>query len=499
MEALQKKTKSLLVNPPAGKVKLADGNTGEYFFPYSLIYVMNYVIGKGFEVDLYDMYMDPPEELDEQIRNMAPDVVGVTAHATNRFHALDVLRHVKESFPNIITTMGGRFCSAKPGFAAEILRSEPYIDVIVVEEGEITFHELLEAIENNESIDDIKGIAYRKKSGEVVENERRKEHRNLDDFTIDYNRLPKKVQDRYSASVILRNYEKEGIKSYSMMLGRGCVGRCVFCGYGWSDVHCRTRTVDDCLSEITAAKEHYGTKYFTFSDPSFCNKVGFVEKLCNALIEGGYNIQWYCESRVDTPLRILKLMKEAGCISVDFGVESGSPRVLEAIGKKINLDMVLKFGNACKRLGIRAGCFFMISLPDEKEEDALLTKQLIRELIKGGFEIRLAATSVFPNTPLYGIALERGLLPDGFSWLDREYHHSHSFVRNRDIPPYFEHLSPAFIQSFVKGIGTLLLAEMSSIRLLGLAGRNLGRILRHPSWFVSKGLEVLRSRKRIDG
>ena len=95
--------------------------------------------------------------------------------------------------------------------------------------------------------------------------------------------------------------------------------------------------MDSVLSEIDYLKRQFNCSYFTFSDPSFCERRAFATEFCERLIREQFNIKWSCEARVDTPLELPELMAKAGCTSVDFALASGSDKVLKAIKKRINV------------------------------------------------------------------------------------------------------------------------------------------------------------------
>ncbi len=458
-----KKTKALLINPPAGQTQLIKEKKKKdeaYFYPYSLIYLMSYSLKAGYYVDLYDLSIDPYEGLAGIIRDAKPHVIGTTALAVNRFEAMDVLKKIKTDFPETLAVLGGKFFVDRPGFAEEILKSESYIDMVAVGDGEKTFKEILDAVENRSPFGQIKGLVYRDVSGKIIQNEKRKDAAILDELDIDFDLLPDKINARYSTMIKLRHFEEEGLRAHAMLLGRGCTGRCIFCVRSNEPAY-HVRSLESSLEEIEGFVKKKNVRYFSFNDPCFTIRPSFVKDFCNAIIERRLNIKWYCEARVDAPTPILELMKKAGCISVDFGVESGSPKILKVIRKAIDPDMVIRFADACNDLGIRAGAFFMISHPDETEEDVELTLELIRKLSRKHIEIILQCTQILPHTVLEKIARERNILPKNFSWLDRGYCHNNRFMKKRNMPPYVEHLSLDYIERALDEAGRIKQLNLS--------------------------------------
>jgi len=266
----------------------------------------------------------------------------------------------------------------------------------------------------------------------------------------------------------MRNYEKENYRSFPVFLGRGCSRKCVFCEY--NQFKYRVRKIPYILGEIDYLIKNYGAKYFTFADPSFCERIDFVKEFCEALIEKYPHIKWSCEARIDTPVEVLELMVKAGCINVDFGLESGSEKVLKAINKNIDLIKTSEFVKACYSLKIRSHMFLMVSLPGETEEDAMQTIKVCGELSKYVTSMSLGVTQILPGTELERIAFEKGILSKDFSYYDERFFHTHTQFSDPHVPLYFEHLNIDFIEKFFTKIMDLRAQKYDSIsELLGKA------------------------------
>ena len=449
-------TDVILVNPEGGtswQDSHRKSESEQYMYPYSLIYLMNYLEIHGISARLFDLYYMDPTGLTDYCRNIKKPIVGVTAQTYNRDKAIEIIRKIKSVSPDSFIVVGGKhftYC------AEETLEHIPEIDLVVRGEGEITFHEVVSAVKSNASIEEIRGITFRSKNG-VYSNEDRGLERDIDKFSLDYEKLP---QEHFTKGVYFRNYINEGIMSLPVILGRGCSQRCVFCVY--RQMKYRVRSLDSVINEIVFLKKKYNQTYFAFSDPSFTERRKFTEEFCETLIRENLNIKWYCEARADTPLELLSLMNEAGCISLDFAIESGSPKVLKAIRKNINISQAIEFAQNCKKLGIRTLIFFMVSLPEETEDDARMTLELIRMLNEYARYITLGATQIFPGTELEVIARRKGILPDNFSWYDDSFYHQYPDLASVNVPLYLEHLSVDFIRYFLKEYEKVRFAKYST-------------------------------------
>ena len=442
--------KVVLVNPGgAGSWQgdVAVKNT-QYMFPYSIIYLQNYLLKQNVESTVVDLFHEKVE--DALLHCSDPDrlILGVTSQSFTRYEAIDFIKKVKALSPNTFAVVGGNhfsFC------AKETLEKVPEIDAVARGEGEKTFYELVKTLsEDGEGdLSRIDGITY-KENDAIIANRDRDPERDIENFSLDFDRLSTK---NFRRGVFLRNFENEGIRSLPIHFARGCTRKCVFCSFGLTAY--RVRRVEKVIEEIVRLKERFGCNYFTISDPSFCERKPFVKDFCERVIKDRIDIKWYCEARVDTPLDLLQLMAEAGCVSLDFAIESGSEKVLKAIRKNINIPQALEFARECKNLGIRTLVFLMVSLPDEKEEDAMETLKVTEQLSRYTKYTTLSVAQIVPGTELEKLARERNILPKDFSWYDQRFHHAHSDLAYENLPIYLENLSVDFIRKFKKEFNAL--------------------------------------------
>jgi radical SAM superfamily enzyme YgiQ (UPF0313 family) len=135
-------------------------------------------------------------------------------------------------------------------------------------------------------------------------------------------------------------------------------------------------------------------------------------------------------------------MKRAGCLLIGIGVETGSARMLDSIHKRITLDQVLQSVRYCKELGLKVRSFIMFSLPDETDEDRRLTFEFMKQLLRAGIDdFTPSPTTIFPGTDVEKTAIERGVLPKGFSWSKPYYN-----PKNAAISPVLAY-TPLYTES----------------------------------------------------
>ncbi len=439
----------VLVNPviPPARDTRPDRRTlidaaNEYMYPYSLVYLSSYLAKNGYDSKIMDLNMTSEQNLFKFLKVSKPDVVGVTGVTENRFRVLDLISNIRGLLKDTFIVVGGRQFSYTP---LQTLNYAPEINTVVRGEGEVTFLDLIRHLDQRRSLDDIAGITYRH-DNEIYTNPDRIHDVHIDDLAIDRKYLP---EGGYSDLLLMRNYEKECIQSIPFQTGRGCTHACIFCVHRFMKY--RMRTLDHVMDEIEFCIKKYSCRNFSFNDPSiYCNQ-DWMKDFCDELLRRKLDIKWYCEGRIDIDLDLLRLMARAGCKSLDVGIESGSPKVLKSIRKNIDPSMFIPYAKLAKELGIRSKLFFMISLPDEHREDALLTYKTAKNLGKYAHRLGCGFTHIFPGTTLEKMAIDRGVFPENFDWYDRSYSNNLPYKMGFRVssPVYLEHLGPKFIKGML--------------------------------------------------
>jgi len=344
--------------------------------------------GTDKKVEILDMEVDGRglEGLREVIEKREPVVVGVTAYTETIPSAHEVARTAKEVDETILTVVGGPHVIAVP---EQTLKEFPYFDVAVTGEGEFTIIDILEGVENEK----IKGIAYRN-DGKIIRNEDRGFITDLDELhSPSWNIFP---LHKYGG---IWGVSKDYLE-LPVITGRGCPNQCIFCQRPYGRV-VRLRSIESVVDEIEYNYQKFDMRSIYFCDETFTLNKKRTAEICNEIIKRGLNdkIQWTCETRVNTVnLEILELMKKAGCHTVEFGVESGDPKILEVVKKNITVEQALNAFENAKSAGLRTYGNFIFGLPFETRESLNKTINLIRKLnpnhITVGILIPLPGTEV---------------------------------------------------------------------------------------------------------
>jgi len=444
---MKKHLNVLLVSPLPYPSNGSDQKLNSHrLYPYSVVYLVNYLKRNNIcEADYLDLVMNDEPELARRVQEEHFDLIGFTSTTSSRFDTIDLIKRVRGISPESQIVVGGNFFTAT---GVDALKHVPEIDFVVYGEGEITLAELVQGIAaETREFAHVNGLIYRS-NGNIVKNPPRPEEKDVDKFKIDFDLIKKPGYDMLFP--MLNFPDRDDMRAFPIMAGRGCNQQCIFCQYRLMKF--RVRKIDSIMEDIDWAIRNLNARYFMFADPSFTERVTFVEQFCNHLIDNNYNIKWYCEARADMSLDLLRLMNRAGCISLDFALESGSDKVLQTLRKRVKMSEIDTFAKECHQLGVHASVFTMVSLPDEKPEDLEKTFDILKKLFEYGFHSQPQPLNIFPGTPLEQIAIERGVLPRDFSWYDRDYQCHLKFILDREnkVPHYLEGLTEEQVTRFIE-------------------------------------------------
>ena len=311
----------------------------------------------------------------------------------------------------------------------QILENFP-VDFIVRFEGEFTFPELIKAIEHGSDVGNIKGIAFRNEEGVAMKNKDRSPIADLDALPFPPQRFfnPENYV-KYSSPVRFKGKKMSKLKSRNLMASRGCPFNCRYCSVTkyWHG-YCRLRSAKNVVDEMETLHENYGINHFNFFDDTFTFKPERVVNFCKEILKRKMDVCWECVTRVDFVTKdMLSWMKKAGCLSISYGVESGSPAVLEAINKKYTRNQIVKAFQMTHEAGILAYILLMVGNPNESENSVDETIRLLRDIKPD--KIRTTLTMVYPATDLYQACKKVGFITDSY-WLTEKAAPVYTVERN---------------------------------------------------------------------
>lgn len=373
---------------------------GKRLPPIGLLYVAAALEKAGFTVQMLDNYLmkKPAQEVKELISKLNPMIVGITCGSATYTRCIETAKIIKEAKPGCTIVVGGWHASYLP----ETLLSHQEIDYVVMGEGERAITQLATAIAtgNQSQAEKVPGIVFRGIDGLVINQPKLIE--NMDEIPYPARHLlPLELYDR---TIEFLDAKPADVMSIS----RGCVFNCGFCETRklWGNI-CRGFSPSRVIGEIEDLQAKYGTRGIYFINDNFTLRKEKTIELCNLIIEKKLNLEWVCDTRVDlVDDELLGLMRKAGCKVIWFGVESGSEKVLQRIGRNTKPEQVEAAFRLCKKHGIKTACSFMIGLPDETLADMKVSLKFAKKIDPDFcmFNIFIA----YPDSKLYNEMLQSG-------------------------------------------------------------------------------------------
>jgi radical SAM superfamily enzyme YgiQ (UPF0313 family) len=404
-----------------------------------LAYIATVLEGHGVGVRVID---PPPEGLDksqvvEKAVQLSPRIVGISCLTTSRYDTIELAQMLKCSEPDCQIVLGGPHATF---LDTVILERVAEVDAIVRGEGEYTFLEYVTAVLGRGSQEEILGLTYRAE-GKVVRNAPRPLIHDLDELPLpSYHLFPD--LGRYAEQDSMPE-EFKGLRVAPIVSSRGCPWDCIFCSSKrlWgSSKPFRARSAGKIVDEIEFLVDRFNVQYIRFQDDCFTADRRRVLRICEELMNRKVKVVWRAESRIDRVDReLLGIMKEAGCHLVEYGVETGSPRLIERINKRIDLERVSEVVKWTRQAGMKAKGFFMLGLPGETIQDFEKTLRMME-----GFDyVGIAAMMIFPGAPFYYEMKDHGLINDDI-WFT--YHGRGLAGGSENVPIYVGSFSLPVLQ-----------------------------------------------------
>ena len=390
-------------------------NALDKWMPFYYLYLAGYLEKHGFKVCVENPHFKTIEENNNYILNEVkkkkPKYIGFSSFCTDYDVVTDLASKVRKITD--ATILAG---NAQPSVSPQdyLYEGSPY-DIVVRGEGELTVKEILSSKNIKESLPNIDGVAYFDKNrvgsdgikGSVVINKNRTLIKMEDLGKPAYHLIDVDWYSSVSKYVIRRVAAVAAV----IYTGRGCPYKCNFCASnvvwhtnskgGKNATFVRWRPLDHVMEELALLQNKYGFDFFYILDDTFGINEEQTIAFCEAYKASGLKMLWAAETRVScikNP-KIVQALREAGCIQLDFGVESGSPRLLKTIKKLTTLEETHRAFELCKEYGMRTFANIMINMQGETEEDLELTKIMLKR-IKPTI-VSIGGTQPYPGTALY--------------------------------------------------------------------------------------------------
>ena len=329
----------------------------------------------------------------EQLEAFRPDMVGLSVVTPAMSECKAIAASVKATLgAEVSVVAGGPHPTALP---EQTLDECPDVDIAAIGEGEATMVDLAAGA----ALDDVAGIAFRR-DGTVVRTAPRRPQRDLDAFEpVAYELFD---MDHYAAPnpwmIRWRTY-----RAMNLRTSRGCPGRCRFCaGHVTAGVGVRFRSIASVLEQIRRATETYGVEAILFEDDTLGANPDRLRALCDGLRREGFDkrIVWSGCLRVEqAEPDLLKTMRDAGCIQIEYGFESGSDRILREMSKNTSVELNRRAVRLTREAGLRIFADILVGLPGETAEDFDATVAFTRWARAD--VLGVAMLYPLPGTPIY--------------------------------------------------------------------------------------------------
>lgn len=397
--------------------------------PFGSMAVINALKNAGYQPDFYDIDGLRPsfEEVERYFRETQPDVLGISAVVSTAYeYTKRLARMVKTASPRTKIVLGGNLAAS-----AEILHRLAGVDVCVIGEGEVIVANLMRALEGMRDrpldpsvLERVMGITFLRADGEMTFTGYETRLPPDEVFRPDYELLEKRSRiQNFLVSPLtrpemvgdprFRQPHRQGKMVATLVTEKGCVARCTFC-HRW-DKGYRPIPVDQIVAHVKYLMERYNVGYIMFSDENFGSDKRHVDEFLTKIkpLDILWNVGGVRVRSVNPDL--LRRMKDAGCVSVFYGMETGSPKILEVMEKKATLQDNLNAAKWTREAGIFTIYQMILGMPGEDEQTIRETTEFLKTVTQDAAEsprslMSLNYIQALPGTPVYEYARHKGLI-----------------------------------------------------------------------------------------
>ena len=440
---VRKKLKTLFITLP-------QRDTPGTFVPYGPMAVMTYLKKAGYD-DMHFYHMDlrrpSKEEGIQYIINFKPDVLCISAPVSTsydncKYFSLEIKKHL----PGLTIVLGGNLAAS-----AEIILHKTGVDYCVLGDGEIACKKLYDKLAEGASKEEMKkvpGLAFLDDSGKFINTHHAEQLGITEIYDVDWNFLDdfavkhcfRKLGDLNPKSITFRFYFPDGKVPDPAMLdkkigiiacSKGCVARCTFCHRFQKGI--RFIPPEILLVRMQELMDRFNVGAFNFADECFGADFKWLEQFCKTIKP--LNVIWLAGGmRVArmTP-EIVAMMKDAGCRSIIYGMETGSDRILKIMEKRASLEDNSRAFKYTLGAGLYTIPQLVLGMPGEtpetiEESAEFISNHMILDPLQNPREVSINFAQALPGTPLYEFARHKGFV--GKSIEDEEQYLMHVSDRN---------------------------------------------------------------------
>lgn len=412
-------------------------NDGIFLFPPLGIMQLKAYIEKHtpYQVIIYDSLIHKADynKLADFIKKISPQVVGISTFTHSLVDVVETAKAIKRVNPLIHIVLGGPHTYTFSDESRDLLELG-CIDSVILGDGEETLKKLLYALDKDKGLDEIHGVIYRNRGGEVIKNGQPLYIENLDQLPFP-SRNVHRFQRYYTPA-------SHGHLMTTMITSRGCPYNCKFCNV---QKKYRVRSIKNVIDEMQFCGK-LGYKEIFFIDDTFNTTTERVTQLSEEILRRGFKVRWGCKARCDNiDKEMLKIVRRAGCVRIHYGVETGMNEGLDSISKRMSLKTIREALTETRKAGIRTVAYFMIGSPHEKDKSDILKTIDFARGLPADFAV-FSLLSPYPDATFYKEGAERGVIDNQY-W--QQFLHNPS--ANCELPTCWqEHFSKDELLGFLK-------------------------------------------------
>ncbi len=397
--------------------------------PLTLVYLASYL--KKYlpevKISIVDINFEYPLK---KILEINPDIVGISSMSVKYNYARELAKQIKKKI-RIPVLIGGVHISTCPESFDKIF------DIAVIGEGEKTFLELMRLFNekhkfNHEDLIKIRGLLFLGKNKRLI-NTGEREQLDLDEIPIPDRKFLNK--EYFKPKISFNKMRGERVIEAGIMTSRGCPYRCIFCSTSnfWKRI--RFHSPEHIAGEIEYLIKEFNVNYIVIYDDLFAADIRRIKKVYNILKKKKIidKVKFTCSLRANVVTdELCLLLKNLGIITVNFGFESGSERVLKYLkGDSVSIEQNKKAVLLCKKYGFDVTGSFMMGSPTETIGDMKKTLELMDWMKKqGAVELWCGVTKPYPATQLWDYGIKNNLFDKNLDWnlVDPSYVHNPVFL-----------------------------------------------------------------------
>ncbi|MFT4680521.1 MAG: anaerobic magnesium-protoporphyrin IX monomethyl ester cyclase [Flavobacteriales bacterium] len=350
--------------------------------PLGILYISAFLKKHGFDCEVFDSTFSSRDKLEEKILSEKPEIIAIYSNLVTKVNVVKLMKFIR-SEPSL---SGTKIVLGGPDITYNTYNYlKAGADALVIGEGEQTMLELAEHfLKESHTLSEINGVAYLD-SDKEIKTEARVKMKSLSE-------LPwpdRKAIDLGKYIDVWKTHH--GQSTVSVSTQRGCPYTCKWCSTAVYGQSYRRRPAKDVVDELRWIKENYNPDNIWFVDDVFTVNHKWLNEFCDLMIEANLGLKFECITRAERLNEaVLVKLKKADCFRIWIGAESGSQRIIDAMDRRVDVNVVRSMIRQTKSHGIETGTFIMVGYPGEDESDITETIKHLTESDPDHFTITLS-------------------------------------------------------------------------------------------------------------